>query len=205
MTRLTLVRHAEQVRDPEAGDDPGLSARGRRQAELLAARLGAGEPPDVLVTSAYRRTRETAAVLEGSLGRVAIRVPELGEFRLLPAGAPRRADAARAWEVARRDLDAPAGGGAESVRGFHARVTAAIDALVEAYRGRHVLAVVHGGVIKVAFFHLLGFTLEQAVEVYLGIDHTGIFRFAEVELGGARRWKLAGANDLAHLAGMSGP
>jgi phosphohistidine phosphatase SixA len=61
--KVFLVRHAE----PGPGDDPALSAAGRkRAAELSAALRGAGIT--AILTSPLRRTRETAAPLAAALG-----------------------------------------------------------------------------------------------------------------------------------------
>lgn len=58
-----LIRHADAYADlnalAEGPIDPPLSARGRRQAELLAARL-APVPLDAVWSSELRRARETA-------------------------------------------------------------------------------------------------------------------------------------------------
>jgi phosphohistidine phosphatase len=58
-----LVRHAHS--DPGEPDDlRTLSARGRADAEALAARLGAHEtPPQLVLTSPLVRARQTAEVL----------------------------------------------------------------------------------------------------------------------------------------------
>ena len=72
MPRLVLVRHGEAAAGWGDDPDPGLSERGRQQAEAMAdaiAPLG----PLPLVTSPLRRTRETAAALERRWG-VAARV-----------------------------------------------------------------------------------------------------------------------------------
>src|SRR5262245_8177719 len=62
-TRVLLLRHAESANPlifHGAESDVGLGERGRRQAEAIAAVLAA-EGPDVVVSSAMRRARETAA------------------------------------------------------------------------------------------------------------------------------------------------
>jgi len=62
---IVLVRHAEPAAGP--GDDPGLSPAGRQRAQALAAALrdiGA----TAILTSTFRRTRETAQPLADALG-----------------------------------------------------------------------------------------------------------------------------------------
>jgi broad specificity phosphatase PhoE len=68
---VVLVRHAEPAADP--GDDPGLSPAGRQRAQVLAAALrdvGA----TAILTSTFRRTRETAQPLAQALGIAATAV-----------------------------------------------------------------------------------------------------------------------------------
>jgi broad specificity phosphatase PhoE len=80
MTRIFLIRHAE----PAAGwggadDDPGLTERGRVQADV-AATLLAMEGPLALVSSPMLRCRETAAALANRVGigpRIEPRVSEV--------------------------------------------------------------------------------------------------------------------------------
>jgi broad specificity phosphatase PhoE len=76
---LVLVRHAEAATGPEAGPDPGLSPRGREQAEAVAADLGPLGPLP-LVVSPRRRCRETAGPLEARWGAPARVEPAVGEL-----------------------------------------------------------------------------------------------------------------------------
>jgi probable phosphoglycerate mutase len=79
---IYLVRHGEAAAHWHESDDPGLSDRGRRQAEeaarLLQERVDAGIR---LLSSPMRRARETSQPLAGVLGaEVAIAEP----FREIP-------------------------------------------------------------------------------------------------------------------------
>ena len=67
MTRLVLVRHGEAAAGWGDDPDPGLSERGRAQAEAMAAALEPLGPLPVIV-SPLRRTQETAAALERRWG-----------------------------------------------------------------------------------------------------------------------------------------
>lgn len=92
MARLFLIRHGEAAAAwGGADDDPGLSERGRAQAEAAAATLLA-EPGLQLISSPMRRCRETAAAYEGAVGRVARIEPRVSEVAT-PAGIGDR----RAW------------------------------------------------------------------------------------------------------------
>ncbi|WP_164885109.1 histidine phosphatase family protein [Rubrivivax rivuli] len=63
--QVIVVRHAERA--PEPKDDPALSAEGAERAELLAATLASAQVKTIITTH-YRRTRETAAPLARQLG-----------------------------------------------------------------------------------------------------------------------------------------
>jgi phosphohistidine phosphatase SixA len=59
-----VMRHLHKA---EGSADPGLSAEGQRQAQLLAERFGA-RPPAVIYVTNTRRARETAAPIAARLG-----------------------------------------------------------------------------------------------------------------------------------------
>ena len=63
--QVIVVRHAERA--PEPKDDPALSAEGATRAELLATTLASAQVKTIITTH-YRRTRETAAPLARQLG-----------------------------------------------------------------------------------------------------------------------------------------
>lgn len=62
---VILVRHAERAAEP-AGD-PGLTPAGERRAQALAQAL-AGAKVNAILTTQFRRTRETAAPLAKAQG-----------------------------------------------------------------------------------------------------------------------------------------
>lgn len=80
MTRIFLIRHAEPAASwGGADDDPGLTEKGRRQAEAAAAALRE-LGPRVVASSPMQRCRETAAPFAGLLGaeaRIERRVSEV--------------------------------------------------------------------------------------------------------------------------------
>lgn len=63
-TVFLLVRHAEKL----SGDDPGLTAEGQARADALAEAL-ADADIDLIVSSQFRRTSDTAAPLAARLGQ----------------------------------------------------------------------------------------------------------------------------------------
>src|SRR5262245_59766453 len=83
-TRVLLLRHAESANPTifhGAESDVGLSERGRRQAEAVAAVLAARRP-DRLISSAMRRARETAAPIATACGLPVQIEPALHERRV---------------------------------------------------------------------------------------------------------------------------
>src|SRR5436309_841155 len=83
-TRVYLLRHAETANPAVfhgAESDVGLSERGHRQAEAIA-RYFAALGPDVVVSSAMRRARDTAQPIAAACGLPLIVEPELHERRV---------------------------------------------------------------------------------------------------------------------------
>ena len=195
-TRLTLVRHGEQERPRHPGDaDCPLSLRGLEQAQAAVRLLRRLGPYQALYASPFARARQTAAPAASALGLEPRLEPGLREFLLAPEGAADEKAMGRAWALARDHWDdAPEGG--ESVVQFHARVAETLDRLAAEHPGEHVLAFCHGGVIKMAFLHLMGLSLDRAMNLPLQIDHAGVFRWERVEgrQPGQVAWKLLGAN-----------
>jgi len=119
--RLLLVRHGEPTNAWGELGDPGLSERGRAQAEACAEEL-APLGPRPIVVSPTRRTRETAAPLERRWGVVARVEPAVGEVPI-PADVPDP----RAWLEGLLSMpvdawDAPSSAWAKSVREGLARI-----------------------------------------------------------------------------------
>lgn len=79
MPRLYLVRHAHAAASYGEDTDPGLDDLGHRQAEAMATALAPVGPLPMLV-SPLRRTRETAAALEGRWNTLAIVDPGVAEI-----------------------------------------------------------------------------------------------------------------------------
>lgn len=192
---LTLVRHGESTWNAtqiwQGQSDVPLSARGRVQVRALAARLF-GECFDHRVASDLSRAFETA----GGLGEPASPDPR---FREIDVGA--WAGLARD-EVAARFPDEVAGlraglpvriGGGESMPEFEGRVDAAIDALRAEHRGKRVLVVTHGGVIRAIATRVLG--VRGRASPLVGVGNTSLTRLAcEGELV-----RIEAYNDATHL------
>jgi probable phosphoglycerate mutase len=153
---LWLIRHAESSWNAlgrwQGWSDPGLSTRGREQADRLAREL-AGGSIDAIVTSDLRRARETAAVVATAL-RVEVAVDarlrerDIGSWSGLttPEIAGRWPDALARLRA--RDPELRPGGG-ESALDVQARLRAFLDDLAARPRSQRVALVTHGGVIRV--------------------------------------------------------
>ena len=162
-TRILLVRHGATVLTAEdrfAGStDVPLGEEGRHQARQLAARLAA-EPIAAVYSSPLTRTLETASLIATPhrlpIGLASgLREIDHGHWEGLTRheAASRYPHEYAAWE-ARPLHTAPAGG--ENGLTVLTRARAALDAIVSAHRGEHVLVVSHKATIRLLVADLLG-------------------------------------------------
>ena len=200
-TRILLVRHGATVLTAEdrfaGATDVPLGDEGRHQARQLAARLAA-EPLAAVYSSPLARTVETARVIAG---------PHLLPVRLAPGlremdhghweGLTRHEALERypaeyaAWEAHPMDA-APLGG--ESGRAVLSRARAALDAIVSAHPGEHVLVVSHKATIRLLVADLLGIDTNHYRS---RLDqHPAALNILDVEAGADA--KLVLYNDVSH-------
>jgi broad specificity phosphatase PhoE len=216
---IVLVRHGEPEwsRDGLTVDDPRLTDRGVRQAELLAERL-AGEHFDQLLVSPLRRARETMAPIAEQL-RIEPTVADwLAEIRNpqwegTPAQNVERIFAETRVRPAEEHWEGLPGG--ESFRDFHVRVTTGLDQLLDTHDSRRlpgdpllwdlgqpdrrVLVVAHGGTNAVSVGHLLGIPpVPWEWERFINF-HTGVSTVTPVEISTAYSYSLRRLSDLSHL------
>jgi probable phosphoglycerate mutase len=204
---VVLVRHgatqaAEEGRSFELLDghgNPPLAERGRVQADLVGARLAAGDPIDLIFTSDLRRTLETARPLVDKTGLEPRQLPSLrevhlgdwegGEFRVRmhhrdPVAL--RVLAEQRWDVI------PGGEPAES---FTARVREGFDEIVAATGpGRRAVAFLHGAVIGEICRQVTG----SAPFAFLNSENTSITRIVVSAEG---TYRLRDFNVTTHLDG----
>lgn len=161
--RLVLVRHASSTWNDERriqGQlDPPLSAKGREQAERVAARFR-GVAVEGFYSSDLRRAVETAAAIGRELGREPELVPELREVALGDwEGLNRDEIKARYPDEWERWRDHPSWDivpGSEGTDAFEGRVGAVLDRLLARHGTGRVIVVTHGGVIQVALLRVVG-------------------------------------------------
>jgi 2,3-bisphosphoglycerate-dependent phosphoglycerate mutase len=181
LTELLIIRHGEtdwnrQQRFQGQIDVP-LNATGQRQAAALAHRL-AGERADALFTSDLQRACQTAAPLAAAWQMTPVALAGLREqnFGLLegldvPTIQQRHPALWRQWLQQDADFAAPGG---ESQRQFHARITQALQALVQAPAGPRLVIVTHGGVLDMLWRSAHGLPLSGLRQCQ--IPNTGINR-----------------------------
>jgi probable phosphoglycerate mutase len=159
-TRVFLLRHAESA-DPNVfhgfESDVGLSERGRRQAEAVAAVLAA-RSPQVLVSSGMRRALETAAPIGRVCGLPVQVEPDLHERRVgALSGVSVHTDGV--WpETLRRWLAGDTGyapAGAESFDAIRGRVLPVWERITREHEGKRLVVVAHGIVCRVLLLSLL--------------------------------------------------
>ncbi|WP_230117420.1 histidine phosphatase family protein [Arthrobacter sp. Bi83] len=169
LTTFALVRHGQTdwnaQRRLQGSTDIPLNDVGRGQARDAVAALS-GYEWDAIVSSPLSRAAETADLIAAGLGlSVARRVPELTERSFGPAEGLQDGP-----ELDR--LRIPDGfRGAESEDEAASRGLASLEALAEEFRGRRVLVVAHGTLIRVSLSRAIGRTLPSIDNAVLNLAH----------------------------------
>jgi broad specificity phosphatase PhoE len=221
---LVLVRHAEPDWEPggRAVDEPGLSERGRLQAERAGGALRELGPFDVIYMSPLRRVRETAEPILAALEQKAEVQSWLAELGLPSLEGQTNEEVVRFFAESRaRDLihwwDGMPGG--ESFRHFYERVSAGIEGLLAGERrlrvhedGGHriwqipdsgrVLILAHEGTNAVLISHLLGVDPVPWAAIRFTSAHTGIHRLRTTPVARGVVWTLERFNSTEHLKGL---
>jgi broad specificity phosphatase PhoE len=202
MPRYLLIRHGESVwngeRRIQGNQDPPLSARGRRQAALLARRLSVRLPGAAAVyASPLRRAAETAETVRAAMGVPVFTDPGLREMCLgkwegmtVPEIQAAFPGTYEAWLA--DPLMHPAPGG-ERLETFGTRITAAFERVRAAQPGKDVILVSHGGPIKALLCHVLGLEIRSLFRIKQ--DNTAV---SLVEVDDATR-RVVLVNDTCHL------
>ena len=196
---LLLARHGEtddNARLIFQGQGGGsLNARGRAQAERLAARLA--QSVDVIVSSDLTRAKETAEEVAKASG---VEIVFDREIREVDVGAwtglayeevERRFP--EEWAAWRAGLDVPRGGG-ETYAGLATRVAGALDRIARDHVGKRVLVVSHGAALRSAVCLTLGISPSWNAPI-AGLHNTSL---TKLRYEGAKT-HLVTYNDVAHL------
>ena len=169
-TTLALVRHGQTdwnaQRRLQGSTDIPLNDVGRGQARDAVAVLSDYQW-DAIVSSPLSRAAETANLIAAGLGlSVDRRVPELAERSFGPAEGLQAGPELDALRI-------PGGGfrGAESEDEAASRGLAALEALAEEFRGRRVLVVAHGTLLRVSLSRAIGRTLQSIDNAVLNLAH----------------------------------
>jgi uncharacterized phosphatase len=169
LTTFALVRHGQTdwnaQRRLQGSTDIPLNDVGRGQARDAVAVLSDHEW-DAIVSSPLSRAAETANLIAAGLGlSVDRRVLELTERSFGPAEGLQAGPELDALRI-------PGGfRGAESEDEAACRGLAALEALAEEFRGRRVLVVAHGTLIRVSLSRAIGRTLQSIDNAVLNLAH----------------------------------
>ena len=196
-TEILLVRHAEAEHPQpqtalEIKDiDLPLTARGRTQAQRLAARL-AKRKLDAVYASPLKRAMETAAPVAEALGLTVRCDDRLREVEIATVGPVSLTDLA--------EIAIAHGGwshlpGTEPSQSIRERMSAAVDALVETHPGERIVVVSHAGAINAYVTLLLG--LQK--DFFFPAGNTSI----SIVRGRDEKRLIVTLNDTAHLEGLA--
>jgi len=160
--QVDIFRHAQSTSNAglptDRPDNIPLTELGREQAQILSYRFDGENIPELIVTSPYSRTGETAAPTLRSLPEVPHEVWPIHEFTYLDTQKykgttieHRRRDVAAYWQ--KNDPDYVDGPGAESFNQFTGRV----DQMFNRLKGRPEKRIVlfsHSLTMQLAFLRL---------------------------------------------------
>jgi len=198
--RIYLARHGQTdwnaARRLQGLTDTHLDATGRAQAESLAARL-AGVRFDAVYSSMLARTRETAAIVHGSVpidSLADLNERSIGKFQgfVVDSDSVMTAEFRRRINALGDSLD-----GGESLEHHLERVSRALEGIRRKHPSGTILVVGHGLTNQLILKDLLGLSWEQANGIAQANDELYM-----IELGGGhkpRLWKWIGPENLKDL------
>ena len=179
--RLVLVRHGESDGNRDRVFTPtpevGLTDAGRTQVVETGEWIAARFAPVAIVSSPFRRARETAEILATRLA-VPVRVEEdlrersYGALAGRPYGSARETDG---WDPDRYWLWRPPGEG-ESLEDVAGRAGAVLDRIARGAPGVDVVVVSHGAVMHALWWHVAGAWSTRKVARNAGVfvaEHRG--------------------------------
>ena len=198
-TRIVLVRHGQTEFNREdrwqgSGSDVPLNDAGRAEALQLAAALAeryAGRVAAVY-TSNLERARETARIVADRLGVEVVDEPALRELSHGRWEGLTHEEVLTRWPKEHAEYQADPyhvrRGGGDSYQDLEARVWPALERLAERHRGERIVAVSHGGPIRLALSRILHKPLTDRDA--LGVVNGAWFEVARAPQG----WSLVPAD-----------
>jgi len=203
MTHLYLIRHGSYLEDDENPIlNPALSADGIIQVERLRTRLSATSEikADVLISSPLKRARETADIIAPALGLPVTIDPDMEEWRSEHESVkPDDFMAAfRTTPAEQRPFFVPYLGG-ETWAQFVFRACNGLNRITEAYNGKNIVIVGHGGIIQSSFIFFFGHTMLRIPTTVMDAGYSSITHWEKISVNGNERWMLERHNDTAHL------
>lgn len=165
-TRIVLVRHGQTAYNLEdrwqgSQSDVPLNETGLEQAAAVAESLESRYRDAIraVYTSPMRRARETAEVIGERLGIEVHQEPDLRELDHGRWDGLLKSEIVERWPEEFSDYESdPRGvrrGGGESYADLAERLWPVLERLAEAHRGERIVAVCHGGPIRLAMSRVL--------------------------------------------------
>jgi broad specificity phosphatase PhoE len=162
--RLILVRHGESEGNRDRrfsiSSEIELTEIGRQQVHEVAQRIKTRFQPELIISSSFRRARQTSAIIAAELNLPVEVVEDIHERDL---GTLRGESYERLRELVREapDFDPKQGWlwrpeGGESYEDVRLRVTAAFVRLSARFPEHEVIVVSHGGVMLSMWAHITG-------------------------------------------------
>jgi broad specificity phosphatase PhoE len=198
-TNILLIRHGQtdwnNSKRWQGHTDTPLNAKGREEADLLAARL-TGWPIQAIYTSDLSRASETAESLGKALSLEPISDSSLrerngGDFEGLTSE-EMKLRYEDLWQKVRLEGAAPPGG--ESNRQVAQRIVRAYENYHDQHSGQMIALVSHGGTLRNLISYVLGFPLGKQASIAI-LENTAISIIRINEYG----QQLALFNDSTHL------
>jgi len=213
MTHLYLIRHGQHIGAVKnIIGDTELSLLGIKQAERLRDRLAAtGEiKADVLISSTFKRAKQTAEIIAPALGLPIIFDDEVQEWRDGEAEGMTMEEYRETFgevDVEEHPFQPVAPGG-ESWGQFFLRVGTALDRITHQYEGKTIVIVCHGGVVDSSFLYFFGIGALQMPRISFDTRNTSITHWHQHTneiFSPHPRWHLEKYNDYMHLRDMNSP